>query len=199
MDHACEYGAVREFRRSATCNDGAPLGVARLFIVWYSEPTPREVDMKIGLVVYSWSGHTKQVFERLRDALSAKGRNASIVEVEVLGERPQGSRTFQLPDPDDLSAYDALVFGAAVEAFSLSPVMAEYLRRAVGLGGKKVACLVSQQFPFAWMGGNRALRQMSKACKAQGASVIGSAVVHWTSSKRESSIAAAVERISTLF
>ena len=155
--------------------------------------------MKIGLVVYSWSGHTLQVAEKLRDKLASDGHSATLVPIDVIGERPQGGRDFQLPDPVDLSSYDALIFGAAVEAFSLSPVLAEYLRRAVGLEGKQAACLVSQQFPFAWMGGNRANRQMAKLCADKSATVIGSAVVHWTASKRESSIESAVRKLASLF
>lgn len=154
--------------------------------------------MHVGLVVYSWSGHTRHVAERLREQLMEKGRAVTLVSVEVVGERPQGSRTFELPEPHDLSLFDAIVFGAGVEAFSLSPVMKEYLRRAVGLEGKRTACLVTQQFPFAWMGGNRAIRQMKRLVERKGARVIGSAVVHWSASRREASIASGVARLGEM-
>lgn len=155
--------------------------------------------MNIGLIVYSWSGHTKEVAAELRERLAAKGHDATLVEIPLKAERRQGDRDFEIASMPDLSAYDALVFGAAVEAFSLSPVMTAYLKGVNSLQGKRAACLVSQQFPYAWLGGNRAIRQMKKLLRANGAAIVGSAVVHWAQSKREASLVAAVDRISGLF
>jgi menaquinone-dependent protoporphyrinogen IX oxidase len=155
--------------------------------------------MNIGLVVYSWSGHTQEVAEKLRDALTAKSHGATLIPITLTEERKQGAREFEIAEMPDLSGYDAVVFGAAVEAFSLSPVLSEYLKRVESLSGKKAACLVSQQFPYAWMGGNRAIRQMKRLAKAKGAAVAGAAVVHWTASRRDSSIAAAVEKLAQAF
>jgi len=155
--------------------------------------------MNIGLVVYSWSGHTKEVAEKVREALAAKGHEATLVPVELTAERKQGAREFEIAAMPDLSGYDAIIFGAAVEAFSLSPVLTTYLKKVDSLAGKTVACLVSQQFPYAWMGGNRAAGQMKKLAKAKGATIAGSAVVHWAESKRESSTAAAVVKLTKLF
>ena len=87
-------------------------------------------------------------------------------------------REFELDKLPDLGTYDGIIFGAAVEAFSLSPVLSAYLKKADSLVGKKVACLVTQQFPYPWMGGNNAVRQMRNLCKAKGASMVGSAVVN---------------------
>jgi len=155
--------------------------------------------MNIGLVVYSWSGHTQSVAEKLAERITASGHSATPVPVKVVGERAQGARQFELDALPNLSCYDGLVFGAAVEAFSLSPVLSAYLKQIDPLNGKKVACLVSQQFPYAWMGGNRAIRQMKKLLEAKGAEIVGSAVVHWAQSKREKTTASAVEKLSSIF
>jgi len=155
--------------------------------------------MNIGLVVYSWSGHTKEVAQKLRDKLASGGHNATLVDIPLTAERKQGARDFEIAQRPDLAAYDGLVFGAAVEAFSLSPVMIAYLKDVDSLASKQVACLVSQQFPFAWMGGNRAVGQMTKLCKAKGATIVSSAIVHWTASKRGASIAAATETLTRSF
>ncbi len=155
--------------------------------------------MNIGIVVYSWSGNTREVAHRLEEKLTAMGHAVSLEQIPLVGERERGSREFQLGELPDLGGYEGLVFGAAVEAFSLSPVMTTYLKRVQSLEGKRVACLVTQQFPYAWMGGNRAIRQMKKLCRARRATIVGSAVVHWAASRREASTAAAVERLCGLF
>jgi len=155
--------------------------------------------MNVGIVVYSWSGNTLSVAEKLKARLAEAGHTADVVQVQVVGERKQGAREFELDALPDLASYDGLVFGAAVEAFSLSPVLKAYLKKVDSLVGKKVACLVTQQFPYPWMGGNRAIRQMRKLCKAKGGTVVDSAIVNWAKSRREATTAAAVDRLSGPF
>ena len=52
----------------------------------------------------------------------------------------------------DVGPHEALVSGSAVEAFSLSPVLTEYLKKGRSLEGKNVASLVTKYFPHPWMG-----------------------------------------------
>ena len=152
--------------------------------------------MNIGIIVYSWSGNTLSVAKKLEEKLSATGHSVSLKEVKLTRERSQGARDFQIEVSPDVGPYEAIVFGAAVEAFSLSPVLTKYLKQIGSLEGKKVACLVTQQFPYPWMGGNRAIRQMRKLCKSKGATIVGSAVVNWAKSRRERTTAAAIERLT---
>jgi len=154
--------------------------------------------MNVGIVVYSWSGHTLEVAEKVRDKLSGAGHSVTLERIAVVGERKQGAREFRLEPLPDIAAYDAVIFGAAVEAFSLSPVMTKALKQMGSLAGKKIACLVTQQFPFPWMGGNRAIGQMKKLCRAKGGAIAGAAVVNWAKSRRAGTTAAAVERLTRL-
>ena len=155
--------------------------------------------MKIGVIVYSQSGHTLEVCEQLKDRLVGSGHSAEIARVPVVGERTPQTKTFELAECPDVSPYDAIVFASSVEAFSLCPVMQRYMQGIGSLDGKKVACLVTQQFPFAWMGGNRAVGQLSKLCQSKGASARATAVVNWAKSKREQTMTAAVDRLARLF
>jgi flavodoxin len=154
--------------------------------------------MNIGIIVYSQTGNTLSVAQRLKEKLAAAGHSAVLEKITVAGERKQGDRAFELEASPDAKAYDAIVFGSAVEAFSLSPVLTEYLKKVESLEGKRVALLVTQQFPYPWMGGNRAIRQMRNLCQSKGATVIGSSVVNWAKSRREKTTAVAVDRLSGL-
>jgi len=155
--------------------------------------------MNIGIIVYSQTGNTLFVAEKLKERLSAAGHTASLEKVTVAGGRKQGDKSFQLETLPDAGPYDALVFGSAVEAFSLSPVLTAYLKQIGSLQGKKVACLVTQFFPYPWMGGNRAIRQMRKLCQSKGATVCGSGVVNWAKFRRDKTTAKAVNRLSKAF
>jgi hypothetical protein len=155
--------------------------------------------MNVGIVVYSWSGNTLTVCEKLKEKLAANGHSVVLAELQLEGERARGSREFKLGKLPDLTPFDGLVFGAAVEAFSLSPVLTEYLGRVETLRGTKVGCLVTQQFPYAWLGGNRAIRQMKRLCRAKEANVVGSAVVNWAQSRRAQTVREAVDGLAALF
>ena len=154
--------------------------------------------MKIGIIVYSQTGNTFSVATKLKESLSAAGHSATLEQVKVAGERKPGTRGFKLETLPNVAPYDGLVFGAAVEAFSLSPVMRGYLDKVPSLQQKKVACLVTQAFPYPWLGGNRAARQMRRLCESKGATVCGSGVVNWMRSRRDQRIAGVVDRLGKL-
>jgi len=155
--------------------------------------------MNIGIIVYSQTGNTLSVAQKLEKKLSLAGHTVTLKQVKVVGERIRGDRDFQLETLPDAGPYDALVFGSAVEGFSLSPVLTTYLNQIESLQGKKVACLVTQLFPYPWMGGNRAIRQMERLCTSKGATVCGSGVVNWMRLRREKTTTKAVDRLSGLF
>ncbi len=152
--------------------------------------------MKIGIIVYSQTGNTLSVAEKLKEKLAAAGHVVVLEQVTVAGGRKSGDRAFQLETRPDAGQYDTLVFGSAVEAFSLSPVLKNYLVGVDSLQGKQVACLVTQFFPYPWMGGNRAIRQMRRLCKSKGATVRGSAIVNWSEFRRAKTTTRAIDRLT---
>jgi NAD(P)H dehydrogenase (quinone) len=154
--------------------------------------------MDIGLIVYSQTGNTYSVATKLQEKLSAAGHSATLERMEVVGDVSPG-QTVEFKTLPDAGKYEALVFGSPVQAFSLCQAMVEYLEQAPSLQGKKVACLVTQAFPYPWLGGNRAIRQMKGACESKGATVCGSGIVNWMKRRREQQIDEVVDELSSLF
>ena len=154
--------------------------------------------MNIGMIVYSQTGNTWSVAQKLEEKLSAAGHTVTMERIEVTGEVEPGKPVQFVTQPDP-GPYDALVYGAPVMAFSLSPVMNQYLKQVAPLQGKKVVCLVTEAFPFAWMGGNRAVRQMTRLCKSKGATISGSGIVNWMKKRREQQIVQVTDSLSKLF
>ena len=155
--------------------------------------------MNVGIMIYSETGNTLSVAERLEERLVAAGHTVELRHVTVQGGRSRGDRQFTLADAPDVTPYDGVVFGSSVEAFSLSPVMDAYMKTVGTLDGKTVTCLVTQAFPYRWMGGNRALRQMAKHCRARGGKVAAVGVVNWAKSRREATLRAAIDQLSRTF
>jgi hypothetical protein len=158
----------------------------------------RRNPVHIGLIVYSQTGHTLSVAETLRDQLAASGHGATLEQIEVEGEVAPG-RPVQFKTTPDPTPYDALVLAAPTQAFSLVEAMKGYLAQVDSLQGKPVACLTTQHFPYAWMGGNRAIRQMKGLVTQKGGSVLGSGIVNWSRKSRERQIQEVTDSLCGLF
>lgn len=154
--------------------------------------------MNIGMIVYSQTGNTWSVAQKLQEKLSAAGHTVTMERIEVIGEVSPG-KPVQFSATPEPQPYDALVFGSPVRAFSLCQAMVEYLKQVAPLQGKKVACLITEAFPFPWLGGNRAVRQMTRLCKAARADVCGSGIVNWMKKEREQQVVDVTDSMSTLF
>lgn len=154
--------------------------------------------MKIGIVVHSITGNTLSVAQKIKEELSADGHTISLEQVAAVDEKQAQKGKVQLKDIPDVSAYDILIFGAPVHAFSLSQVMKAFLTNAELSRDKKVFCYVTQSFPFSWLGGNRAIRQMREICESKGSTVIGTGVVMWKRLNRRKQIDDLAKKVKNL-
>lgn len=155
--------------------------------------------MKIGIIVFSQTGHTLSVAEKLREKLASGGHEAALEQVTPSGGASQDVRSIRYGVLPDVMKYDALVFAAPVQGFNLAPAMAAYLTYLPLLKGMKVACLVTKQLKSAWTGGNRAIAKMKDVCEAKGGKVCGSGMVSWGSPQRERDIESLVNKLGCLF
>jgi flavodoxin len=153
--------------------------------------------MNIGIIVYSQTGHTLSVAQKIHEKLAEKNHQVKIEQVTITGEATPGK--FEIAGKPAVDDYDALVFGAPVQAFSLCTVMDAYLKQLPSLAGKKAAFLVTKQLPFAWTGGNRAIKSMRSICENKGAQTLGAGIACWKEDKREQSVNECVEKIGSLF
>lgn len=151
--------------------------------------------MKIGIIIHSHTGNTLSVGERLKESLLAKGHTVHLERVIAENEDPNTSEKVQLKSVPDISIYDYVILGAPVRAFSLSPVMKAYVAQIPEIHQKKVACIVTQQFPKPWMGGNRAINQMCRMIKQKGGIVFEIGIVNWSSKTRDEQIDGILDRL----
>ncbi len=155
--------------------------------------------MKIGIIIHSETGNTNSVAQMLQEKLSAAGHSVTIELLSVIGKSRPGMKDVQFETVPDASQYDAFVFGSPVQAFSLASAMKCYLQQIESLGGKKVALLVTQFFPYPWMGGNQAVRQMKQICESKDAVISDSSIINWSRRNRDTKIADVVNRLGSLF
>jgi flavodoxin len=147
--------------------------------------------MNIGIIVYSQTGNTLSVAQRMKDSLLAAGHAAQIDRITV-GQTPAMSASGTLDHIPSADGYDAVIFGAPVQGFSLCRPMAKYLKQLPDLHGLPVACFVTQALARKWMGGNHAWNTMRALLMQKGAEPRRIGHVHWHSQQRDAQIADAV-------
>lgn len=155
--------------------------------------------MKIGIIVHSMTGNTFAAAEKLKECLAAKGHSVEIARIQLAGEENPRDAQFKIEVAPEVAAYDAVLFGAPVRGFSISPVMAAYLNQLPTLQGKKAVCFVTKGLAGAWTGGKRAIEQMQSLCEAKGGQVCGTGMIVWSARNREQSLSDMAQQFSQAF
>ena len=155
--------------------------------------------MKIAMLIHSMTGNTKSVAEQAAEALKTDGNQVDFIALEVEGSYKKGDPSPLIVSRPVLTGYDGLVFGSHVEAFSLSAAMQTYLADLPDLEGRKTALILTQFFPFRWMGGIHALSQAKKAVEAKGGVISANTVVNWSRRDRDARIVSAVTALREAF
>lgn len=141
--------------------------------------------MNVGIIIWSATGNTLLVAQIFKAALSAAGHMVTIEQIGIDSEEPaRRTDPWNFTNQPDVTAYDALIFGSPVEAFSLSAVTLRFLQNLKTLSGKPFFSYVTQYFPKPWMGGTNAINQLKKLVEEQDGISCGSAVINWSSKKR---------------
>ena len=143
--------------------------------------------MNIGIIYFSNTGNTLSVLETLKKALEASGNQVSIERIEVSPDNPQ-AESVRLVKAPAITGYDLLVFASPVHGFQPSKAMAAFLNQLTDLSGRKVVCLVTHFFPFAWMGGKPSVKSMKSLCESKGGEVLLTGIIDWKSRKRNQEI-----------
>lgn len=158
--------------------------------------------MKIGIIIHSQTGNTYSVAQKLKEKLLTAGHSVNIERLETVGGEKTNAKDVtkvQLKTQPEVSGYDGLIFGGPVQGASISLILSAYLTHIVSLKNKKVVCLVTEFFPYPWMGGNHAISQMKKICESKGGVISGTGIVNWMGKQREKRIEDVVEKLSRLF
>ena len=152
--------------------------------------------MKAGIIVYSNTGHTLSVAQRLQERLISAGHSVDLAKIEADAPKPSSPQDVRLKTAPDIGGYDIVIFAAPVHGGALAPAMRVYLSQLVSLDGKRIGGFVTQTFPFACMGGTSAIRQMKGLCETKGGQMTETGIVNWSSRKREEKIADTIGRLA---
>lgn len=150
--------------------------------------------MKIGIIVYSQTGNTLSVAEKLQQRLTQRGDTAEILRIVVEGGDFQSKTPLKIVEAPDPRGFDAVVFASPVQAFSLAQAMILYFQQTPAPDAEKVFFFTTQHLKKPWLGANHAIRQAKALLKAKGTELTLSGSVQWSSEKREEQIGNLVEQ-----
>ena len=149
--------------------------------------------MNIGIIVYSKTGNTLHVADEIRMSLVKAGFQAEVLRFSAETEHGKTSTQIRLSALPDPNRFDAVIFGAPVQAFSLDPAMSSNLRQIDTLKHVPTLCFITQHFKKSWLGGNRAMKQLLAQLREKRVMAHAIGIVHWSSGERE----AQIDRIAT--
>lgn len=155
--------------------------------------------MHIGMIVYSKTGNTLFVAEKIKEQLEKGGNTVELVSLKPKGEIKPDAKSVEFDHLPDVNSFDALIFGGPVHAFSLAMPMKSCFDQIGQLSGKKVAVFATQHL-FKWMGGNRSVGQLKSLAQAKGGQVQGTGLIQWKKEdRRQQQIKEVVTRFSKVF
>lgn len=141
------------------------------------------IRMKIGIIVFSYTGNSFKFAEEINKELTKKGHSVGIERIETDGDAQKMGNDVKFKTVPKVEGYDAYVFGTPVWAFHLNPIMNRYLSEISQINGKKAVVFVTKEFTPKWTGGNQSIRKMTKLIEKKGGKVKGSDVIVWKKKK----------------
>jgi len=153
--------------------------------------------MKIGMIVYSFTGKTKLVAERVAEILLTDGYEVDLNYLEPkepLNLKAKEVEINEIPDP---MRFDALVLGTPVQGGRMSAPMRFFLEQRTLLDGLDIVFIATHFFRREW-GAVQTLQDLRKMCESKGGNVLGSIDIKWWSVFRQREIVSAIEHLRSL-
>ena len=152
------------------------------------------IDMKVGIIVYSQTGNTYEVAEKLEKKISGSGHTVKLDRITIEG-KPSGTN-IKIENRPEVDPYDVIVFGAPVQGFNLAVVMKKYLEEVADLKGKRVHLFTTKAISNKWTGGNGTIKKMKKLSEEKGAKVGETGIIFWKEKYRDKMTNEVIDKIS---
>lgn len=154
--------------------------------------------MKIGIIYYSYTGHTKMVAEVIQSKLLLGGHDVVLERITAQNDNPNLKQAILLEHAPDPLRFDRIIFACPVNGFQAAAVAQAYLNNLPATPGKPIDLFVTHFFPFAFLGGHQTLRQLKMLWAKKGGQIGRTAVINWSSRKRLAEIEKLAEQLSKL-
>jgi flavodoxin len=135
--------------------------------------------MNIGIVVYSKTGNTFEVAQKLDQMIESIGNESTIERIISTNDEENDLKKIEINGVSNLLKYDLVVFASPVHAFSLPPIMKKAMESIDQIKVPAI-CFVTMALPFKWMGGTRTINGMKLYVNSLGGEILDSDIIRWT-------------------
>lgn len=153
--------------------------------------------MKIGIIVYSRSGHTELVADRISEKLSDAGHDVEIKRLEPLEPVKVSVRQAVLKSIPAIRGYDILIIGSPVQGGAPAAPVLEFLNRVPSMKEKRTVIFATHFFRREW-GAVQSLAILKDLCESKGARILSLEDIRWFAFDRNQEIDWLGDRISSL-
>lgn len=147
--------------------------------------------MNICILVNSLTGNTLSVAKQLKENLEKNNNLVTLEKIDPIGGENVNETNISninFENIIDFIDYDLIIIGSPVRGFSISNTLKSYLDKVTSLTNKKISIFVTHFFPFSFLGGNQALKQIIKICEEKDTTISNTGIIDWKNKKREEQI-----------
>ena len=148
--------------------------------------------MKIGMVLFSHMGHTRQLGEAIQQGLEGDGHHVSLTALETQGALNLSADFAAIQAVPLMEDYDVFLLGSPVHGGRISAPMRSFLAETDDLEGKPCFPFVTHFFRRSW-GADQALAEFTEKCSEKGGRILETCAVRWFSLQRKKHIQNAVQ------
>lgn len=150
--------------------------------------------MDIGIIIFSYTGHTRRVGELLKRKLS-ENHNVSFHVLEAQTRINLSAEYVAIKNLPSVESFDLLILGSPVHGGRASGPVNYLLERIVSFNDKPIILYVTHFFKGAW-GADQALDKMSELCVGKAGRIVCKEKIKWFSLRRSKNIHKTIESIA---
>ncbi len=145
--------------------------------------------MKLGIIVYSETGHTSSVINRLVQRLNPA------INHQIFTIRSNEKRD-EVYDVPNIVGCDTFIIATPVQAFMPATPMVLAIKALGDLTTMNGHLIITHYFKRAWLGGNHTIKVLTKLLREKGANIKTSHIISWSHKHREQQIETMIAKMS---
>ncbi len=138
--------------------------------------------MNINIYYHSSTGHTDSVLARLAQKFQGI-HQMNFYQLKALNDREVDPSKVKLIEQPEIIKGDLLIFAGPVRGFSLSSIISAFILKADSLD-RPCLLLLTQYFPFSFMGGQGAMRQFKALITNKNGLIKATSIINWSIRKK---------------
>jgi len=151
--------------------------------------------MKILIIFFSHTGHTRLVVDKVVDGLQNQGHLVTTFELQTVQPLDLSPEEVEIKDLPDVSPYGHIILGTPVHGGRMSAPLRRFLREDISLDGTSASVLLTHFFRKGW-GAAQTIQVIRRIIEDKGATYMGAVNVKWFSLFRKIAVSEVIDALA---